>query len=262
MKPFSYEMFVWHEVETLWCVRKLALDWGTIYILMVQNRLGNVCFILCNHLLWDAPRTALPIQKSQNCGMCRSKGCASLLVLLHTRVCTCNSSLHTLAQKTFAEAYVSLIDWESEALELTILYNNIPSLLPKTKCGHSILCKWKKLLCIQLSCCLCSIYREHSKGSPSTVQVRSVQFWHLFFASKWATQKSMNRENWPPLTDELVEVQDFRKVTDHFRWIYILCLKLIKKNRKITKSNQLDLETLGFWPNMPKISPNTPQNEY
>ena len=44
-----------------------------------------------------------------------------------------------------------------------------------------------------------------------------------------------------------VEVQDFRKVTDHFRGILGMYLTLIKRNRKIiTCALLLDLETLGF----------------
>ena len=31
------------------------------------------------------------------------------------------------------------------------------------------------------------------------------------------------------LTDEPVEVHDFRRITHHFRGIYIICLTLIKK---------------------------------
>ena len=45
------------------------------------------------------------------------------------------------------------------------------------------------------------------------------------------------------------------------KWLYILekfmeCnLNLMKKNQKITTYNQLDLETLEFWPIMPKNLP-------
>ena len=59
---------------------------------------------------------------------------------------------------------------------------------------------------------------------------------------------------------QLVEVQDFRKITHHFREIYGIYSKLIKKNRKITTSNQLDLETLGFAQLCPKTSPVIAQN--
>ena len=43
-----------------------------------------------------------------------------------------------------------------------------------------------------------------------------------------------------------VEVKDFGKITDRVRGICGLCLKLVKKIRKITTCNQLDLEALGF----------------
>ena len=49
-----------------------------------------------------------------------------------------------------------------------------------------------------------------------------------------------------------VEVQDFKKFTDHFRGIYRICLKWIKQNHKMSTCNQLDLESLGSWPTMPK----------
>ena len=44
--------------------------------------------------------------------------------------------------------------------------------------------------------------------------------------------ETMNRENWPLATDEPVEIQDLRKITDHFRGMYGTCLKLIKENPK------------------------------
>ena len=40
-----------------------------------------------------------------------------------------------------------------------------------------------------------------------------------------------------------------------FRGICRMNLKSVKKNRKITTCNRLDLETLGFWLIMPKILP-------
>jgi hypothetical protein len=43
-----------------------------------------------------------------------------------------------------------------------------------------------------------------------------------------------------------VEVQGFRKFTDHFRGICGIYFKLIKKNQKITSCDWLDLKTLGF----------------
>ena len=64
----------------------------------------------------------------------------------------------------------------------------------------------------------------------------------------------MNRENRPLVTDEPIEfenqpieVQDFKKITHHFRGIYGIYFKLLTKNRKITACNQLDLETLDSY---------------
>jgi hypothetical protein len=42
----------------------------------------------------------------------------------------------------------------------------------------------------------------------------------------------MNRENQPLVADELVEVQDFRKLSDHFGGIYGKCLKLHIKTER------------------------------
>ena len=55
------------------------------------------------------------------------------------------------------------------------------------------------------------------------------------------------------ITLEPVEVQEFRKITHHLRRICGIFLNFIKKNWKIvTTCNQLDLETLGSWPIMPR----------
>ena len=54
------------------------------------------------------------------------------------------------------------------------------------------------------------------------------------------------------------EVQDCRKITDHFRGIYRLYPNLVKENRRMSTCNgRLDLQTLGSRPVMPKISPIT-----
>ena len=73
-----------------------------------------------------------------------------------------------------------------------------------------------------------------------------------------------NGENRPPITDErvefgkhLVEVQDFTKTTDLLRGIQRQYLKSLKKNRKMSTCNRLDLETLGSQPIMPKNLPRT-----
>lgn len=57
---------------------------------------------------------------------------------------------------------------------------------------------------------------------------------------------TMNGENQPLVTDELVEVQDFTKTNIHSRGIFQIYPKLMKKYRKMTTCEQLDLETLGF----------------
>ena len=44
---------------------------------------------------------------------------------------------------------------------------------------------------------------------------------------------------------ELVEVEDWRKITDHFRGIYRMYPNLMKENRRISTCNILDLQTLG-----------------
>ena len=63
----------------------------------------------------------------------------------------------------------------------------------------------------------------------------------------------MNRENQPLVTDEpvefetQVEVQDFKKTTDHSRLNLQNVLQITKgKTRTITTSKWLDFETLGF----------------
>ena len=49
------------------------------------------------------------------------------------------------------------------------------------------------------------------------------------------------------LRNNQLEVQDSIRITHHYRGIYETYLKLVKKNRKITTCNRLDLETiLGF----------------
>ena len=62
----------------------------------------------------------------------------------------------------------------------------------------------------------------------------------------------MDGENRQLVTDEpvefeklLVEVQDCKKITHHFRGIYRTCPNLIKENRRMSKCNWLDLQTLG-----------------
>ena len=61
---------------------------------------------------------------------------------------------------------------------------------------------------------------------------------------------TMIGENRQSVTDEPVEVQDCRKITDHFRGIYSVYPNLIKKNRRMPTCNRLDLQTLGSQPIM------------
>ena len=55
--------------------------------------------------------------------------------------------------------------------------------------------------------------------------------------------------------EEPVEVQDFRRITNHFRGIYGIYLKCIKQNWKMSTCNRLDVESLQSWPTMPKNFP-------
>ena len=58
------------------------------------------------------------------------------------------------------------------------------------------------------------------------------------------------------LRNESVEVQYCRKITDHFRGIYRIYPNLMKKNRRMSTCNRLDLQTLGSQPIiMPKNLP-------
>ena len=52
----------------------------------------------------------------------------------------------------------------------------------------------------------------------------------------------MNGEKWPLVTSEPIEfekwqVEDFNKIIDHIRGIYVMYVKSLKKNQKITKHN-------------------------
>ena len=64
--------------------------------------------------------------------------------------------------------------------------------------------------------------------------------------------ETMNGESRQLVTDEPVEVQDCRKITDRFRGIYRVYLNLIKENWRISTCNRLDLQILGSQPIMPK----------
>ena len=67
----------------------------------------------------------------------------------------------------------------------------------------------------------------------------------------------MNGENRQLLTDGPVEVQDFMRITDHFRGIYRINPNLITENRRMSTCNRLKSQTLGSQPVMiSKIVPN------
>ena len=63
------------------------------------------------------------------------------------------------------------------------------------------------------------------------------------------TNEPMEFEKWP------VEVQNCRRITDHYRGIYRIYPNLIKENRRMSTCNWLDLQTLGSQPVMPKNLP-------
>ena len=55
--------------------------------------------------------------------------------------------------------------------------------------------------------------------------------------------------------EKLVEVQDCRKITDHFRGIHRVYPNLVYENRRMSKYNRLDLQTLGSQRVMPTKIP-------
>jgi hypothetical protein len=68
--------------------------------------------------------------------------------------------------------------------------------------------------------------------------------------------QSMIGENRQLGTDEPVEIQDCRKITDHFREIYRIYPTLINKIQRMSTCDRLDLQTLGSQPiSMPKTLP-------
>ena len=60
-------------------------------------------------------------------------------------------------------------------------------------------------------------------------------------------------ENQQLVTDEPVEVQDYRKITFHFRGIYTIYPYLIRENWGMSTCNWLDLQTRGSQAVMSKI---------
>jgi hypothetical protein len=60
-------------------------------------------------------------------------------------------------------------------------------------------------------------------------------------------------ENRQSITNEPVEIQDRKKMTDHFRIIYKICPNLIKEKRKLVRLANTRIST----GNAPKNSPIT-----
>ena len=77
----------------------------------------------------------------------------------------------------------------------------------------------------------------------------------LAFSSMRANLWSMIGENRQLVPDELVEVQDCRRITNRFRGIYRIYPNLMKQNRRMSTCNWLDLQTLGSPLIMPKKIP-------
>ena len=65
----------------------------------------------------------------------------------------------------------------------------------------------------------------------------------------------MIRENRQLVANEPVEVQDCRKISDHFRGIYRIYPNLVEENRRMSTCSRLDLQTQGSQPVMPKNLP-------
>ena len=55
-------------------------------------------------------------------------------------------------------------------------------------------------------------------------------------------------ENRPLVTNEPVEVEDCRNISDHFGGIYRIYSNLTKETRRMSTCNRLDLQTLGSQP--------------
>jgi hypothetical protein len=68
--------------------------------------------------------------------------------------------------------------------------------------------------------------------------------------------QTMIGDNRQLVTNEPVEVQDCRKITDYFKGLYRrIYPNLIKENRRMSTCSRLDLQTLGSQPIMPKNLP-------
>ena len=55
---------------------------------------------------------------------------------------------------------------------------------------------------------------------------------------------AMNGENWLLVTVEPVDVQDFRKITHHYRGMYKICVKILKKKREMSTYQPVEVQDL------------------
>jgi hypothetical protein len=55
-------------------------------------------------------------------------------------------------------------------------------------------------------------------------------------------------ENQQLVENNMVEIQDCSKITNHFRGMHRICPNLMKENRRMSTCNRLDLQTLGSQP--------------
>ena len=92
--------------------------------------------------------------------------------------------------------------------------------------------------------------------------IKHVNLWPRITCWRVTTQKSMIGENWQLVTYEPVEIEklpvevhECRKIIDGFGGIYMIYPNLIKENRRMSTCTQLDLQTLGSQPVMPKNLP-------
>ena len=90
----------------------------------------------------------------------------------------------------------------------------------------------------------CTPICTHMRNLLYIATMWPIPFVWTFFKKGWK-YCSMIGENRQLVTNEPVEVQDCRKITDIFRGIYRIYPNLIKENRRMWTWNRLDLGTLG-----------------
>ena len=96
-------------------------------------------------------------------------------------------------------------------------------------------------------------FRDNKHQPPPMVS--SHPYWRCMSARRPSQASPRIRENRQFVTDELVEVQDCRKITDHIRGISRINPNLIKESRRMSTCNRSDLQTLGSQLIMPKNNP-------